>query len=413
MSSRKPSHSLFFMLLLLFPFLTVFASPSFHFSNKNGAIQNNLIYQKADSATATIVFETSLQDLHFSGTIKLKNIEYSEERQCYLILVPAKTRQILTVWRKEDPSSRETIPLPSLNARQALVFQISEEKAQINSAKYGQGKISLDTKPSGAYYEFEGLGMSGLTPFQKELAAISFQILVKKDRYKPKSISVKIEKDQTTNHIEELQPDWSDITFKTSTDSSWLELDGILYRFPINSNLISFQGEKHGLSNGWHYYKFATPCSDTLIDSIFATGESRTIQLDRKISRSFISINTIPGFAEVFWDGKFRGNTPVQFKSTIGKHSLRIFKEKHMPFDTILNVSTCHTEQTTNLERIIFLTTLKCVQGSSFYLDNQILGSCPSAFLLPKGQSLIQTSHPDYEQFVDTIHEPVPKLVET
>jgi hypothetical protein len=147
---------------------------------------------------AALIIHSSISTLRFSSNTGgiVDDLSRPEEGKYILILEPE--NQYITVKNKGFRESK--IFMSALHPRDVRYYSV-EEKQEIVKA---QGRLILNSIPSGAAYQVVGFPISGKTPVDFQMAVGTYKIVFSKEGYGEKEIVVNVEKGKVLTKTVEL-----------------------------------------------------------------------------------------------------------------------------------------------------------------------------------------------------------------
>jgi len=307
----------FFSWIVLLFLVSLGFSADWKLEDPNGK-SSLAVYQKADQEHATLLVRYSKPSLQFNCNMTCGEAEFKANLSSYFILLPANQKQRVKV---SGPLGNLELAVPAISARTAWEYTIVE----VSGKPIGKGNLTLQSIPSGVDFTVDGFDIQGVTPYQRELNALEYSFLFRKDRYKPKQVSIAVQKDQMTSKIVEMEPAWADISFTAERADTYVEFLG--RRFLVQpGEPLTFSGESNGLLEDRYTYRFGAPGAKEREDSFVAeAGQKRTLKLNVPIEWGVVIVNSNPTGALVIWDGKEVGFTPFTMENIpVGSHKLQL-----------------------------------------------------------------------------------------
>jgi hypothetical protein len=367
-------------------------------TNPEGDVKFTL-YQKAqDSVTVRINYGRA--GLKVDATMKVGGVEYKETSQAYYIIVPKYMKQKLVIWRKDDAGDKIELQIPSLEAKQLIEFNISEDVLNTEK-KEGKGKWSLETTPTGAHFQFDGLPIEGTTPSgaSKDFNVQTYKVLITKDRYKPVEVLLDVQKDETISKTILLEPSWADVEFVTNIPEAQLTINEHTYTIGAKAPFRLF-GESEGLMAQRYDYAVESPGSATIKGFIdLSPGEKRSVPINVNLEWGNLNFTSIPDACQVVVNGENWGTTPfLREKVPVGAYRASFQKEGYEPRQATFSVDRFFQDVKMNLALTSGNLHLVMEPGSKVTLDGQIQSAGQQDFSgLSVTAHKVEVTHPDYE----------------
>ncbi|MEC7986910.1 MAG: PEGA domain-containing protein [Myxococcota bacterium] len=248
-----------------------------------------------------------------SGEIYLLNNEYVIN----LKLHETANGNVLGLIRFQSNSSKDLSDL-ALEKSKELILQYltaldpliqSEQYSDWNPSGVSRQLVEISTKPSGAIVMIDGKILCQSTPCKKEITAGSHKFHFDKERYFPIDQILNTEK-KSSIHVD-MEPIFGTITLKSNPEDVPFLLDKTKIKLPL---------KEHELDPGTHVISSDSPCYYAVEESIkIQSGEhiDKEIALTAKpsgIDVSTLDLSDTPVSADIYVDGKKRGQSPNVFK---------------------------------------------------------------------------------------------------
>lgn len=297
---------------------------------------------------ALIIVYSSLDNLSFRssmGAIDKQNYNTITGRY-ELLIKPIK--QMLFVGKPGFLELKVTTLNP--NAKEVYFFKI-EEKKTISLNQTIPGRLTINSVPTGANISLNGIPVATTTPFTGELNPGTTRIQLSKAKYYPFDTIMNIQSSISDKLEIKLKPSTLWLNIKSNPSSAIVELDGKV----IGNTPLYFEQDLSDKSKqGERILKLS------LADY---SGVSKTIELYPSIIPLALNFNltklegaykieSSPVGAQVFINGNYIGQTPLQGSLPFGEYSVEFKMEDYTKSTKQLNIN---SQKTTNLkENLIF-----------------------------------------------------------
>jgi uncharacterized protein (TIGR02145 family) len=276
---------------------------------------------------ALIIVYSSLDDLSFRssmGAIDKQN--YNSITSRYELLIKPIKQMLFVV----KPGFLE-LKLNTLNpnAKDVIYFKV-EEKTTALFNQFEPGKITINSNPSGANISLNGIPVETKTPFTGELNPGRTRIQLSKTKYQTFDTLMNIESSINEVLAINLKPStlWLNITSNPTTAK--VELDGVnIGTTPLSKELDLSDKSKQGprlLKLTLRDY-----VQQTQTIQVYPSKDPLKVSMDLKKLEGTFLIESDPSGVEVFIDGVYFGQTPLQGSMPIGKYSVELKMEECIP----------------------------------------------------------------------------------
>ncbi len=274
---------------------------------------------------ALIIVYSSLDDLSFRssmGAIDKQN--YNSITGRYELLIKP-IKQMVFVGK---PGFLE-LKLNTLNpsAKDVIYYKV-EEKPSVFLNQTVPGKLTINSNPAGANISLNGISITNKTPFTGELNPGRTRIQLSKNKYQTFDTIMNVQSSINEVLTINLKPSTLWLNVKSDPSSANVELDGkIIGKTPLSRELDLSDKSKQGE----RFLKLSYPDYAELNQTIqlFPSKEPLSINVDLIKLEGDYNIESYPIGAEVFIDGEYKGQTPLQGKLKVGSYQVELKMEEY------------------------------------------------------------------------------------
>jgi hypothetical protein len=227
---------------------------------------------------------------------------------------------------------------PKINLRSIVPVN----NKQVNQTSQINTTISINSIPDGAQVLIDGSSI-GITPVRDyEVNEGTHTIVLKKDGYNDVSDTVNVVKGDNVTRQYTLTKAVTETTVSiTSTpDGARVYIDGndagntplTGYRLSIGQHSIKVT------KDGYNDYNGTFAVSEQDVNKTISIALTKKAQSSYVVTTGRLYVNSSPTGADVYLNGKFKGNTPQTFTLDPGTYTVKISKDGYVPYTQTINV---------------------------------------------------------------------------
>jgi uncharacterized protein (TIGR02145 family) len=276
---------------------------------------------------ALIIIYSSLTNLNFRSSMGMIDKQsYNPQSNRYEILVRP-IKQILLVY--SNGFMEGTISSINPNSKDVFYFKVEDKKTALLNQTI-TGKLTINSIPSGANISLNAIPVATKTPFTGELNPGPTRIQLSKSRFLTFDTVMNIQSSINDELTIKLKPSTLWLNIKSNPSSAQVELDGV----NIGTTPLSKELDLTDNSNwGSRFLKLTLPeyAEQRQTIQVYPSKDPLKVSVDLiKLEAPFL-IESTPNGADVFIDGVYSGQTPLQGTLPFGKYSVELKLEEYMP----------------------------------------------------------------------------------
>ncbi len=276
---------------------------------------------------ALVIVYSSIDDLSFRssmGAIDKQN--YNTVTGRYELLIKP-IKQMLFVGKLGFLELKINTLNP--NFKDVFYFKV-EEKPPVFLNQTVPGKLTINSIPAGANISLNGIPVATKTPFTGELNPGRTRIQLSKSKYQILDTIMHVQSSINEVLTINLKPSTIWLNINSNPTSAQVELDGVkIGTTPLSQELDLSDKSKQGQRS----LKLTLPdyAEQTQTIQIYPSKDPLKVSMDLKKLEGTFFIESVPSGAEVFMDGVYFGQTPLQGSMPIGKYSVELKMEECIP----------------------------------------------------------------------------------
>jgi hypothetical protein len=276
---------------------------------------------------ALIIVYSSFDNLSFrSSIVAVDKQYYNAQANRYEILVkPIKQMIFISASDFMEQKLGTINPKP----KEDYYYKVEEQKTELVN-QTAPGTLTINSNPSGANISLNGISITNKTPFTGELNPGSTRVQLSKTKYQTFDTLISVRSSINELLAVNLMPTTLWLNIKSNPASAQVELDGIdIGKTPLSKELDLSDKSKQGE----RFLKLSYPDYDDLNQTIqlYPSKDPMSINVDLKKTLGDYRIESIPDGAQVFIDGDYKGQTPLQGTLPIGSYSVELKMEEYLP----------------------------------------------------------------------------------
>jgi len=229
---------------------------------------------------------------------------------------------------------------PKINLRSI----VSVRSHQVNQTSQVNTTISIDSVPNGAQVFIDGNSI-GVTPVKDyEVNEGTHTIVLKKDGYNDVSDTVSIQKDENVTRQYTLNKavTTGTVSITSIPDGAKVYIDGnFVGTTPLTGYILSI-GEHNikATKDGYEDYNGTFTISAQDINKTISIALTKTVQSNTSyvVTTGKLYVNSSPAGADIYLNGKLKGNTPQTFTLNPGTYTVKISKDGYVPYTQTIEV---------------------------------------------------------------------------
>ncbi len=213
------------------------------------------------------------------------------------------------------------------NPKDVYYFRV-EEKKEAQPVQSEPGTLQISSEPAGADIYLNGVKIADKTPFSGEVNAGFTRVKIKKKKYEEFDTTVQVLSNAVVQFARTLQPTSLWLNVKSQPDGAAVSLAGKV----IGTTPFSYEVDlTKSADRGNKTLQLIAPGYDTLNQIIIIQPSSIPREFSFTLSKKQgqISITSIPAGADVFVDDVFKGHTPLDAFSELGRFDVHVKLEDY------------------------------------------------------------------------------------
>jgi uncharacterized protein (TIGR02145 family) len=274
---------------------------------------------------ALIIIYSSLTNLNFRSSMGMidKQIYNQQSNRYEILLRPVK--QILLVTSYDFIEA--TISTINPKAKDVFYFKVEEKRIAFSNQTV-LGRLTLNSTPEGASIALNGIPVATKTPFTGELNPGPTRIQLSKAKFQTLDTIVNVQSSKNEVLKIKLMPSTLWVNITSNPSGAQVELEGkVIGLTPMSKELDLSDESKQGSRS--LKVTLAEYTEQLQNIQVYPSRDPLKISIDLKKLEGKFFIESTPSGADVFIEGVYSGQTPLQGTLPFGKYGVELKMEEY------------------------------------------------------------------------------------